>query len=392
MPADRRDLRRLGVNAVFLEPRMGGVETYARRLMNALLETRPDLNVTMFVNETGREALAEELWAPSVSFVTHPLLGRRGVRALGEAFLLGSLARRGRCELLHSLAMTAPLRPSVPSVVTVPDVTWLRVPGAVPRATQLLWRTLVIPAARRAQRVIAHSRAARLEIAEDFGIPPAQIDVVPHGPGREPTVEPTPERELRDRLALGDGPVVLAVSALLAHKNLGPLVEAMADIRSDVPGASLVIPANPTPMQTELADMAERLGLREAVVFPGWVSSADLEGLYHLASCFAFPSLREGFGLPVLEAMRRGVPVACSNASAIPEVAGDAALLFDPRRPAEIASAVRRLLTDRALAAELAARGPERAKLFSWRRAAEQTLAAYERALDTAGRQAQSMP
>ncbi|HET8653192.1 MAG TPA: glycosyltransferase family 1 protein [Gaiellaceae bacterium] len=384
-------LRRLGVNAVFLEPRMGGVETYARRLIPALLEERPGLELTLFVNEAGRRTLGEETWAGSVAFVTHPLLGRRGVRALGEALLVGSLARRRRCELLHSLAMTAPLRPGIPSVVTVPDVTWLRVPGSVPKATRVLWRTLVIPAARRAQRVIAHSHAARREIAEDFGIPPERIDVVAHGPGADPVADPTPEQQLRDRLALGGGPIVLAVSALLAHKNLPPLVEAMANVRRDVPGAVLVIPANRTPLAAELRELAERLGLRDAMVLPGWVSAADLEGLYRAAACFAFPSLREGFGLPVLEAMRRGVPVACSNASAVPEVAGEAAVLFDPRRPDEIAAALLRLLSDRDLAEDLGARGQARARLFSWRRAADETLAAYERALTTV-RQPQSTP
>ena len=383
---------RLGVNAVFLEPRMGGIETYARRLLPALLEIRPELEITTFVNNAGREALVEEPWASSVSFATHPMLGSRGLRALGEALLLGALARRRRCELLHSLAMTAPLRPGLPSVVTVPDVTWLRIPGAVPKKTKLLWRTLVIPAARRADRVITISQAARLEIAEDLRLPAEQIDVVPLGPGTRPKVDPTPESELRARLRLGSGPVLLAVSALLAHKNVGALVEALPEIRKAAPEATLVVPANPTALGEELAARSRALGVEEAFVLPGWVSAADLEGLYAAASCFVFPSVMEGFGLPVLEAMRRGVPVACSNASAVPEVAGDAALLFDPRRSDEIATAVQRLLVDRVLAAKLAARGLERARLFSWRRTAEETLAVYERALATDGRHAQSMP
>jgi glycosyltransferase involved in cell wall biosynthesis len=370
---------------------MGGVETYARELLGSLLEVRPELNIVLFVNDDGRKALMDEPWASSVTFITHPFLGRRGTRALGETFLLGAIARRHQVDLLHSLAMTSPIRPGVPSVITIPDVTWLRVPGSVPLTTRALWRALVIPAARRAGRLIAHSEAARVEIVEDFDIPSARIDVVPHGPGRT-TAEPTPEPELRERLGLGDGPIVLAVSALLTHKNLPPLVEAMASVRRDVPGATLVVPANPTPLQAELEDRARQLGLEAAVVFPGWMSAADLEGLYRLAACFAFPSLREGFGLPVLEAMRRGVPVACSNVSAVPEVAGDAALLFDPHRSDAIAEAIRRLLVDRALAEELSARGQERARLFSWRRAAEETLAVYERALSPPGRQAQSIP
>ena len=174
---------------------------------------------------------------------------------------------------------------------------------------------------------------------------------------------------------------MLAVSALLAHKNLPSLVEAMASVRSRVPDAVLVVPANPTPLQAELEAQARTLGIGGAVVFPGWVSAADLEGLYAAAACFAFPSYREGFGLPVLEAMRRGVPVACSNASAVPEVAGDAALLFDPHDSKAIADAVTRILDDPMLARDLAVRGRARAGLFSWRRTAEETLASYERAL-----------
>jgi glycosyltransferase involved in cell wall biosynthesis len=228
--------------------------------------------------------------------------------------------------------------------------------------------------------VIAYSQAARSEIAQDFRIPPERIDVIPLGPGSDPVVEPTPEPELRARLGLGDGPIVLAVSALLAHKNLPPLVDAMAEVRRYSPGAVLVVPANPTPLQSELEARARGLGIADAVVFPGWVSAADLEGLYRAAACFAFPSLSEGFGLPVLEAMRRGVPVACSNASAVPEVAGDSALLFEPHDPAAIAEAVGRLLGDRGLAEELAERGRERAGLFSWRRTAEETLESHMRA------------
>jgi glycosyltransferase involved in cell wall biosynthesis len=378
--AEESPLRKLGVNAVFLEPRMGGMETYVRRLYPAILDVRPDLRISIFVNALGRELLGAEPWAEQVELITHPLLGRRGTRALGEALLLGKLADRRGCEVLHSVALTAPLRLRAAGVLTIADMTWLRQAGSVPFSTRLLWRTLVFPAARRADRLIAHSRAARSEIAEDLHLPEERIDVVPHGPGAETGVEPTPEPQLRARLALGSGPIVLAVSALLAHKNVGALVEALPEIRRTAPNATVVVPANPTPLGEELAGRARALGVESGFVLPGWVGPADLEGLYAAASCFAFPSLREGFGLPVLEAMRRGVPVACSNTSAVPEVAGDAALLFDPRRPNELAGAVTRLLTDRALAEELAARGQARAAEFTWRRAAEETLQSFERA------------
>jgi glycosyltransferase involved in cell wall biosynthesis len=116
------------------------------------------------------------------------------------------------------------------------------------------------------------------------------------------------------------------------------------------------------------------------VRFPAWLSSEELEGLWSIADAFVFPSLYEGFGLPVLEAMARGVPVACSNVSSLPEVAGEAALLFDPRDEAAIAEALRRLLSEPALAETLRTRGLERARQFSWERTARLTLDSYARA------------
>jgi glycosyltransferase involved in cell wall biosynthesis len=374
-------LRHLGVNAVFLEPRMGGIETYVRRLYPAIAEVRPDLRISMFVNDGGRELIAAEPWAASVELVTHPLLGRRGTRALTETALLGAIADRRGCDVLHSVALTSPYRSRAASVVGIADVTWLKHAGSVPRLTRLLWRTLVVPAARRADRVIAHSESARTEIAETLRIPAGRIDVVPHGPGGEVGADPTSSAELRARLALGGGPVILAVSAFLAHKNVGRLVDAMPIIRRTVPDAALVLPGSRTPLRDDVVARAAALGLGDAVVFPGWVDQADLEGLYRTASCFVLPSLREGFGLPVLEAMRRGVPVACSRASAVPEVAGDAALLFDPESPAAIAEAVTAILSDPALARDLADRGRGRAETFTWSRAAEGTLESFERAL-----------
>lgn len=373
-------LRHLGVNALFLQPRMGGIETYVRRLLPAVLEARPGLRVSVFVNQEGRELLAAEDWSSEVELVSHPLLGVRGTRAVTETTLLGALATRRGCDVLHSVALTAPLRTQAANVVTIADVTWLRLPGAVPAPTRLLWRTLVLPVARRADRLIALSESGRREIAATLDVPESRIDAVALGPGAESSATPTPATALRERLGLGAGPVVLAVSALSAHKNVGALVEAMPLIRERVPDAVLVVPANPTPLGDELARRATELGIGSAVVLPGWVDESDLEGLYGLAACFAFPSLREGFGLPVLEAMRRAVPVACSNAPPLPEVAGEAALYFDGRRPVEIADAVVRLLEERGLATDLAVRGRERAGLFSWRRTAAETLASYERA------------
>ena len=135
----------------------------------------------------------------------------------------------------------------------------------------------------------------------------------------------------------------------------------------------------PTPYEDDLRAEASRLGVD--VVFLGYVDDADLEGLYRAATAFALPSLNEGFGLPLLEAMARDLPVACANVSALPEVAGDAALQFDPRSPEAVADALGRLLSDGALRDDLVRRGRARLDAFSWRRTAEGTLESWSRAL-----------
>jgi glycosyltransferase involved in cell wall biosynthesis len=148
------------------------------------------------------------------------------------------------------------------------------------------------------------------------------------------------------------------------------------------PRPLLVMPGYPTSHEKELRARASALALEQDVRFVGWIPPADLEGLYRVASCFVFPSLYEGFGLPVLEAMVRGVPVACSGRSSLAEVAGDAARLFDPEDPGDIAAAVSEVLNDERLRARLVAAGRGQAARFSWEETARDTLASYDRALE----------
>jgi glycosyltransferase involved in cell wall biosynthesis len=371
--------RRVGLNAVFLEPPMGGLETYVRAVMPQLVRLAPDVRFSVFCSPRGYEQLHREEWSGEVDLITHPLLGVRGLKAVSEMTVLGAMAGK-RVDLLHSVAFTAPLRTRAVNVVMLPDVIWIVAPDEDQAATMRLWRLVVPVIVRRADRLIAISRSGADDIVEHLRVSPERIDVVPLGPGVDATVAPTPEPVVRERFALGAGPVILAVSAKKAHKNLVRLVEAMRLVVAQHPTAVLVLPGRPTEHEDELRSLAGVLGLAANVVFPPYVDPADLEGLYAAASCFVLPSLNEGFGLPILEAMRRGVPVACSNVSAMPEVAGDAARYFDPLHPEEMASAVLDLLGDGLLAPQLVAAGRERARAFSWETTAELTLESYERA------------
>ena len=367
--------RRIGLNLLFLVPgETGGSEIYVRHLIPRLAELRPDLELVAFVN---REGAGAELGVSEV--VEVDVSGRsRARRVLAEQRRLPALARRHGIDLLHSPGTSAPRRPGVVSVVTILDVIYLRHPEAHTLPMRLGMRVIVPLAARGADRVITISQAAAGEIADALPVPRERIDVT-HLGGR-PIGPATPEPELRRRLELGDAPLVLSVSARRPHKNLPRLIEAFASVSAE-PRPLLVLPGYETPFEDELRRGAGELGVADRVRFLGWVSDEDLEGLYGTATCFAFPSLAEGFGLPVLEAMQRGVPVACSTAGPLPEIAGDAARYFDPLDVADMARALSELLRSDRLRQELASAGRGRARSFTWERTARETLASYERAM-----------
>jgi glycosyltransferase involved in cell wall biosynthesis len=263
--------------------------------------------------------------------------------------------------------------------VTIQDVIFRIYPETHTRARALALRVLVPLGARRAHRIVASSGSTRDDLVELFGVRATKIDVVPLGLGAQ-TVAPAAEADLRERLGLGSRTIALTVSAKRPHKNLLRLLEALALIPAER-RPLLILPGYPTPYEAELRARATSLGLEDDTRFLGWVADEDMEGLYALAACFVFPSLYEGFGLPVLEAMARGVPVATTDRGSLAEVAGDAALLFDPEDPRAIAAAVERLLGDRGERDRLRRLGVAQAARFTWEATAAGTVASYRRAL-----------
>jgi alpha-1,3-rhamnosyl/mannosyltransferase len=227
---------------------------------------------------------------------------------------------------------------------------------------------------------VTPSEATKGDVVEILGIDPERVDVVPHGPGR-PAGDSVGEADLRRRYGLGDAPIVFCPAVGFGYKNFDRLLAAFASVTRST-DAKLVQVGWPAVEGAALREQARELGVGDRVRFLGWIDDRTIEGLYSAASLLMQPSLAEGFGLPVLEAMRRDLPVACSNASALPEVAGDAAEMFDPRDTDAIAQAMLRLLSDSGRRQELIERGRRRARQFSWERAAEAMLEVYARALE----------
>ena len=389
---------RIAINAAFLSRGgMGGLETYARELV-AALSRRRDIELLLLLSRT----LAGDPLARAVEVALLPVDPRKRldwVRA--DQLEVPRLVRRLGVDLVHSLASTGPAFGRVRRVVTVHDLAFARFPRTHfgPRA---LGMALLVPAAARtATRVIVPSRATRDEVVRLLRVPSERVDVVPEGLGQVPVNATRSSGEvavntatearspasthdlpsaLRARLAAAPRPVALSVSAKRPHKNLERLLRAIALIpRERRP--LLVLPGYATPYERELERLAERSGIADHVVFLGWLPPEQLDAVYRIASLFVFPSLYEGFGLPVLEAMARGVPVATSDRASLPEVAGPAALYFDPLSEASIAASIERLLFDRELAAALRRAGLERARQFSWDACAEATVASYRAAL-----------
>ena len=371
----------VGLNLIFLVPGYtGGTETYARELIPELARAAPHARFTAFVS---REAAADAdaPWNTKIESVTVPVHARRRLDWVrGEQLLLPRLAARAGVEIVHSLANTAPGWGRFARVVTIQDLHHRLVPEAHQGVLALGMRGLVSLAARRTDRVISPSVATAGDVRRLLGVRPERIDVVPLGIGTTARAQPEAEPQLRAELGLDARPIVLCVAAKRAHKNLARLIEAVARLAPER-RPQLVLAGYATPHQAELETLARQLGLERDVRFPAWVPEPQLEGLYAAATAFVLPSLHEGFGLPVLEAMARGLPVACSAQSALAEVAGDAALTFSPESAAEIAAAIEQIVGDADLRTRLREAGLRRAAQFSWAACARGTLVSYERAL-----------
>ena len=277
---------------------------------------------------------------------------------------------------------------AVPTVASVHDLTVLRHAHKYGGRQSLYIGRILPKLIRRLTRVVTLSEASRQDITRFTGYPLDRIDVIPLAADTERYHDKRDE-SAADRLAERYGiarPYVLYVSRL-EHpaKNHVRLLRAFDRfVERTGSDATLVLVGPDWTRAEEIHEAARRVRHPERIVRPGFVDEADLPDLYREADAFVFPSLCEGFGLPILEAMACGVPVACSNVSSMPEVAGDAAHLFDPEDEDAIADAIERLVTDAEARRDLRARGLERAALFSWARTARETLASMERAMETA--------
>jgi glycosyltransferase involved in cell wall biosynthesis len=290
---------------------------------------------------------------------------------------------RERIDICHFTNSVATLLSPCPTVVTIHDMTLWLFPQHHYRRRLLAMRPFIPLAARRAAAVIAVSHATKADIVRILGVAADKVHVIHEAPAAwfRPIEDPTALETVRRRYGLPER-IVLYVGTIEPRKNLVRLLQAFARLRhSGVIEHTLVLAGQPGWKHEPVTMAVEQLGLSQAVRFLGYVPTDDLVALYNLANALVFPSLYEGFGLPVMEAMACGTPVLTSANSSLAEISDCAAELVDPASVESIADGLRRILTDPARRADLRARGLSRAAQFTWTDAAQRTRAVYAEAL-----------
>jgi glycosyltransferase involved in cell wall biosynthesis len=358
---------RIGLNLMGIPETRTGVHRYAMCLVRALVGIDPTNEYIIFGGSHITEGLLD---TKRVGKVTLPSKGRVD-RRYREQVVIPGLAQAHKVDVLHSLNNVCPVAAPARNVVTVHDIMFKKFPRKRFRGSKSLYYRVLVPLSlRKAHRVICVSDNTLRDVAQVYKVSSGRLRRVYNGVSSDLTYS-------ADRV-IGD-PYMLFVGSIEPIKNLLKVIEAYSLLVKKMRLKHVLVLAGPRDWaSSDAAELACQLGVQHAIILPGEISNGSLRSLYQHADLFVFPSLYEGFGLPVLEAMACGTPVVTSNTSSLPEVAGDAALLVDPENVQEIAGAMERVLTDQDLRAELSRRGRERAKLFTWERCAQETLKVYE--------------
>jgi glycosyltransferase involved in cell wall biosynthesis len=360
------DLRRIG------NP---GIGRYMKCLAEAITAEAPKNEYLLILPPDGDDLVD----APGAEKICSPVK----YYSVREQMELPRILSRHKVDLLHSPHFLLPLLRPCPAVATIHDVIYLACPQDLPsRAGRLYYRAMMNACARIATRIITDSEHSRSEIVRYLHADPEKIDVI--CPGVDTSFQRVTDAvqlaAVRSRFGI-DREFILCVGIYKPRKNHAGLLRAFQRCLANGIQAQLVIAGPMAEGEAALRRLAAELGVAERVVFTGFVDDADLCALYSAARVCVAPSLYEGFGFTVLEAMACGAPVVCSRATSLPEVAGKAALYFEPHDPEEMASQLVHVFSDDALRASLIQEGRQNQQRFSWAETARLTLAVYHQAL-----------
>lgn len=367
---------RIGINALFLLPgKVGGSEVHLRNLVKWLGKVKAH-EFYIFINKES-EGIFEEL-APSFNVVACGVRGEsRPMRILYEQFVLPHKVKKLGLDALVSAGMTAPFFVPASSFLLIHDLQHMNMPQNFGRLYLLFLRFFIYMSSVRSDAILTISNKVKKDIVGYYGIPEKDISVIYHGVDKDSFHARSDEEVRAIRAKYGLPPsFVLYIASSLPHKNYERLLDAFRILKAGRKELKLVLIGARDYGHEVIKKKIEELGLTGDVVFLGWLPFEDIPVIYSAAALFVFPSLHEGFGMPVLEAMACGVPVVCSDIEPLDEVAGGAARFVDPKDSGSIAAGMRDVLEDRALRERLVKDGFERAAAFSWEKTAADTLRA----------------
>ncbi len=380
---------KIGINALFFQYPASGTGQYMLHLLQGLSEIDQKNTYVLFGSQPITNVHAP---APAFPYRVQPVPGpvakNDNIEKLIWEQLTGpAAAHKAGVDLFHVPYFAPPLLLRTPTVVTIHDVIPLRLPAYQADARVKAYMRLVSWAAHRTTMIITVSQHAKQDIVDALKLPPERIRVIYEAAGDEyqPVTDPEVLAAARKRYGLNER-YIFYLGGLDQRKNVPQLVRAFAQVYAQIgdPTLQLLIAGNPDkqkgPLFPDPRPVAADLGMTGQIVYR-FIEEEDKPAVYSGASLFVSPSLYEGFGLPPLEAMSCGAPVVCSNRSSLPEVVGDAAITVDPDNLHALVDAMRRVLSDDALQADLRARSLQRARQFSWKKTAEETLAVYEETL-----------
>jgi glycosyltransferase involved in cell wall biosynthesis len=374
---------RIGINALYLLPgKVGGSETYIRSLVRSLLEIDMNNTYVIFINRESKRIFPDS--DPRVTVILCPIEAtNRPVRILWEQFILPFQVRRHKIDVLLSAGMTAPFFCPVPSVLVIYDLQHINQPRNFPRLYLFFLRTIIYLSAKSSNGIITISGHVKQDIIKHYAIQPEKIMVgylavnqdqfFPIGSGDVGSIRA--KYELPEHY-------ILYAAALLPHKNHSRLQQAFKEIHDTMPEMTLVLTGAWETGYDKTRSMISELGLQNSVIMLGWLPFEDIPAIYRGAELFVYPTLHEGFGLPILEAMASGVPVVCSKIEPLIEVAGDAALFVDPYDHRDIANGLSSALHDSEMRTKLIQKGLHRVRDFTWEATAQSTLLFLNRIYD----------
>ena len=373
---------RIGINLLYLLPGIvGGTETYASGLLSGLSRIVSTEDFLIFVNEQAED------WQlpPGENFrrVVCPVSGlNRFKRFVYEQSILPRLLREYNVDVLHSLGYVSPLLAHCPTIVTIHDLNFRVSGNGMSLIRRMSLELFVRQSAMRARTILTVSEFSRAQILETFKVQAQKVVVTYLGPRPLPGANPSHRRDSEAlRYVQSKVPYILAFSSRSRNKNLGQLIRAFALLGERLTHPHQLVLVGHPPSEGGILSVIKSLSLQEKVIWTGYLDDNSLHSLLKGAQMLVFPSFYEGFGLPVLEAMQSGVPVVCSNRASLPEIAGEAALYFDPSSVEDMAEKIARVASSMILQDELRQRGYENVKRFSWVDTAQKTLALYRNAI-----------